>query len=232
MATLNELKYIVVDHTKAGGALNDLEMAWLGTGGYTGTLDERWIQKFLKDSITAGSFNGMAKEWLLKQGYDGTLNERWIKFWAAMAHDQSHGDDMVQNGDFDNSDHWVLGTGWTISGKAAHNHGVVGVMSQIIAGLEAGHLYTLTVTVHGAHTAGLHVILGGGTEVIITTDGQTIIPIVAGAGDKLEFKVTEHDGFSGIVDDVKLQKVISHSADDGVTTADNDKITADNSPHI
>ncbi len=212
MSTLNDLKFKALSYGKTSNNLDDLEREWLGATGVSGFINGLWVKKFTDDGIAAAAFNDMAYEWLGNQGYSGATNLRWYKFWKHMLHDHTHDVNLIKNGGFNDSSEWVLGNGWSISGGEAHNHGEAGELSQVLTGLEAGKIYTLIFEIHGSHTEGLKISVGGGAEKTITSDGEHKITFVAGAGNQITLTVDTHDGFSGTVDNIKLQKTLDQTA--------------------
>ena len=61
--------------------VNDREMETIRLEGFTGTLNERWMQLFIDAGISPAAFDDMAFQYLTVKGYTGTLPEMWHKYW-------------------------------------------------------------------------------------------------------------------------------------------------------
>ena len=92
MSTVNELKVAaIVAYT--GQAMpwktNELEAIWLQGEGYTGTLNEMYIQYFQANGSTSGRFHEAAAQFFITLGYTGSISEMWYQFWLPHSHSQN-----------------------------------------------------------------------------------------------------------------------------------------------
>ena len=86
MSTLNDLKHAALLNSTGATppiTINELEILRLIQLGFTGTLNEMYMQLFIEHGITEGTFNGRFYQYLGDRGCEqDTLNERQYCFWS------------------------------------------------------------------------------------------------------------------------------------------------------
>jgi hypothetical protein len=79
--------------------------------------------------------------------------------------------EFIENGEFDSSDGWTLGAGWTIAGGVASNDGTTGVLSRaLVQPLIAGNNYVLEFSYLGTTITTLEVLLSGDSNQVVYSD--------------------------------------------------------------
>ncbi len=129
------------------------------------------------------------------------------------------GDELILNGDFETTDNWTLGGGWSISNEQAHSDSSVGEIKQLAAFVD-GVEHLLAFTASGGFVGGLNLLLGDLTpNITITTSGLYSIPITAGQDTSfLEFLVENAGDFLGYIDGVSLKQVLAQDLVVGTDT--------------
>lgn len=201
MATLNDLKYAAL--LNATGAtppvtVNELEVIWLRSNGWTGTLNEMWDQQF-----AAAGFDD-DYSWLGAFGYVGTLNERWYQFWEDGG---SVNPNLVTNGNFATDSDWAKGLGWTISDGKACCSGVQVSDSDLAQSvtLEVAKTYRLRYTISNYADGLIRPTIGGDVGIGTAGNGTVVEEFTAIATGNVTMKADVD--YIGCIDNVSLREV-------------------------
>lgn len=117
--------------------------------------------------------------------------------------------EFITNGTFAVDASWTKGSGWTISGGAAHCSGSAGALSQnfgaLIAALTSGNDYVLTFDLSGSTGATRVALSGDGTQVLGSTfdNGTVVVPFTAG-GNLTTISFSDFDESPITIDNVSL----------------------------
>ena len=80
--------------------------------------------------------------------------------------------ELSTNGSFAADTNWTKGTGWTISGSAAHSTSGGGNLSQAMAGVSVGGFYAITYTIANYTTGTWKVGIGGSDQTAVRSGGN------------------------------------------------------------
>lgn len=127
------------------------------------------------------------------------------------------GEELIDEGDFENAGDWVLGTGWTLIDGSAHAGGVASALTQDVPKVNPRSNYRLDIVFADdtVYNEGLEVVLGGDTVDTITSDDGTYTgDVVAGTTDtELAFVVSPDDSFTGSIESVSLKAIIGDTSE-------------------
>lgn len=119
---------------------------------------------------------------------------------ASGLYDYSSGEDR---GQFNNSNGWNVGTGWTISnGVASHTVGNTGTLSYPACSAVSGGTYLIRYTIGGSPNGGIFVSLGGASGFRQTAPGTYVEILKATSTGALTF--TPEINFGGTLDNVEV----------------------------
>lgn len=111
----------------------------------------------------------------------------------------------LTNGNFATDTVWVKGTGWTISGGAAHSSSLTAYTDiHQSAGLTLGVGYVVTFTVSNYVSGEIHVLLGGTSYGTARSANGTFTETIVGGATAVFYLQTGAAGFVGDIDDVIL----------------------------
>lgn len=136
-----------------------------------------------------------------------------VDFYASF---QSSTAELVTNGAFAADASWTKGTGWTIAAGVATATGAISTaLSQVIASLETGRAYRVTMTV--TRSAGSITPSVGGTAGTARSTSATFTEtIICGATTTLAFTGS---GFTGTLDNISVTPVAIVPGDNTTGTA-------------